>query len=309
MKGTQNKVFRTGGRVGAYELVRRLTQEDGVQTWEGFGPLLRGGKGPVLVSVSAPDSSLVTLGRRLQGLDHDNLVRVLSVGTVGGAGVVVRERPKAWTARRVWEELVSRGRGMAPRAVVEFGVGAARGLDAALERGLAHGLLGPDDVLVGWDGAVKVSGFATPDPDHNRLDHAALARMLADLLQGAQTDGRPGARLAGLSELIDGVLAQPSSGVRRFGPLVDALEGLLLRAPPAGSLRDEIDRLRRRRKTPRTSSADRFAGVPEPPSSKTQDWTGIPEPPSSRTQDWTGIPEPPSSRTVDWTHSPGDDEG
>jgi tetratricopeptide (TPR) repeat protein len=100
-------------------------------------------------------------------LHHPNVVVVHDVGTYKDRVFVAMEFVDGWTLRG-WLRRESR----APRAILETYEAAGRGLEAAHAAGFVHRDFKPDNVLVGRDGAVRVTDFGlaragnlTPDPD------------------------------------------------------------------------------------------------------------------------------------------------
>jgi tetratricopeptide (TPR) repeat protein len=103
-------------------------------------------------------------------LHHPNVVVVHDVGTWRDRVFVAMEFVDGWTLRS-WP----RKEAPSPKAILEAYVAAGRGLEAAHAAGFVHRDFKPDNVLVGRDGAVRVTDFGlaragnlTPDPDLDR---------------------------------------------------------------------------------------------------------------------------------------------
>ncbi len=93
--------------------------------------------------------------RAMARLDHPNVVRVLEVGEHEGRTFLAMEYVEGTTLAHWLRAEVSR----AWREIVRVFLAAGEGLAAAHEAGMAHCDFKPDNVLIGTNGAIKVSDF------------------------------------------------------------------------------------------------------------------------------------------------------
>lgn len=150
-------------------------------------------------------------------LDHPNVLRVEEWGEYEGVPYVVT----ADAPSRRLSDLRAVGHRLDPRLVLRVLRDLAAALDYAHLAGVVHGAVEPGRVLLGADGAVRLTDFgltllagATPETDVQAL--AAIGR---DLL--------PGARVAAVLD--------PQRRWESCGALVDALEVALGARPPAAT--------------------------------------------------------------------------
>ncbi|MCA9714055.1 MAG: serine/threonine protein kinase, partial [Myxococcales bacterium] len=150
-------------RIGRYELVRRLGAGG-----MGVVYLVRDPDLDRLVALKvlhpnlARDPGSDAIERRMRRearamarLDHPNVVRVLEVGEHEGRTYLVMEYVAGTTLARWLHTPAARDW----RAVVEVFLAAGEGLKAAHAANLAHCDFKPDNVLLGDNGAIKVSDF------------------------------------------------------------------------------------------------------------------------------------------------------
>lgn len=129
----------------------------------------------------------------LAGFHHPNVAAVHAVERHGDTGFVVTELVDAPSLRQV---LAVRGR-LSPAQAARAAAGICAALASAHARGIVHGHLSLDNVLMTGDGWVKVTDFRlaeaarpfarAPDP---AIDLRALGRCLAAMLTGEEPAGR-----------------------------------------------------------------------------------------------------------------------
>jgi eukaryotic-like serine/threonine-protein kinase len=127
------------------------------------------------------------------GFQHPNVAAVHSVERHGSEGFVVTELVDAPSLREV---LAVRGR-LFPARAARAATGVCSALANAHARGIVHGHLTPDNILMTGDGWVKVTDFrlaeaARPFPRaaDPAIDLRALGRCLATMLTGQEPAGR-----------------------------------------------------------------------------------------------------------------------
>jgi eukaryotic-like serine/threonine-protein kinase len=139
---------------------------------------------------------LVRLEREVSataGFHHPNVAAVHAVERNGSQGFVVTELVDAPSLREV---LAVRGR-LSPARAARAAAGVCSALASAHARGIVHGHLTPDNIMMTGDGWVKVTDFRlaeaarpfprAPDP---AIDLRALGRCLATMLTGQEPAGR-----------------------------------------------------------------------------------------------------------------------
>ncbi|MCA9711238.1 MAG: serine/threonine protein kinase, partial [Myxococcales bacterium] len=168
------ELLAPGARVGRYHLLRRLAIggmaelhlacAEGVAGFQKVVVLKR-----VLPHLAA-DADFVQLflneARLAANLDHPNLVQVMDIGEAEGEYFYVMEYVHGRNARELLAEAANRG-GLPLPVALTVVVAAASGLHHAHERcdldgrplGLVHRDVSPSNVLVSYDGAVKVTDF------------------------------------------------------------------------------------------------------------------------------------------------------
>ncbi len=131
----------------------------------------------------------------LAGFSHPNVAAVHGVERHGGSGFVVTELVDAPSLREV---LAVRGP-LRPARAARAAAGMCAALASAHDRGIVHGHLTPDNVLMAGDGHVKLTDFriaeaarpfaTAPNP---AADLRALSHCLAAMLTGQEpADGDP----------------------------------------------------------------------------------------------------------------------
>ncbi|WP_375757244.1 serine/threonine protein kinase [Corallococcus exercitus] len=234
-------------RFGRFELLERVWVSGMTLLHRALDTEAPAGSGPVVLKRLLPPLSkdpeiaekfldLVSLSACVQ---HDNVVRILDFGEVEGQPFLVREWVEGRDLGQV--QALSRKRGMqwlsAPMAV-SIAIDICHGLHPAHTHvGLLHGSLMPSNVLVGYDGAVKVYEFG-----FNRwmLSQDAWSRagvlwgklryFAPEQLLGEAVDARADIYVLGvlLYELLCGAL--PVRGDSEVQLYTEVLEGRLIPA-------------------------------------------------------------------------------
>ncbi len=182
---------RLGAQIGRYTATRVLGQGGMGVVYAAHDPVLDREVALKVLRRGAPASEwLRHEALALARLAHPNVVAVHEVGDHDGQLYLAMERIEGPTLRQ-WLE--------APRSVTErlrVILDAARGLEAAHQRGLVHRDFKPDNILVGADGRARVVDFAgaprVADPDRGAsgpereplVDVAASSPGAAPLIAG-----------------------------------------------------------------------------------------------------------------------------
>ena len=168
------ELLAPGAQVGRYHLLRRLAIggmaelhlacAEGVAGFQKVVVLKR-----VLPHLAA-DRSFVDLflneARIAANLDHPNLVQVMDIGEADGEYFYVMEYVHGRNARELLGEAANRG-GMPLAVALAVVIASASGLHHAHERtdlegralGLVHRDVSPSNVLISYDGAIKITDF------------------------------------------------------------------------------------------------------------------------------------------------------
>ncbi|MEO8552019.1 MAG: serine/threonine-protein kinase, partial [Kofleriaceae bacterium] len=187
-----------------------------------------------LVRSGGSERRLLREAQAMARLAHPSVIRVYDVGTVADKVFLAMELV-AGTTLATWFE---GDRGW--RAVTAVMRDVGRGLAAAHERGLVHGDVKPENVLIADDGRVVVTDFGlarsgTPEPAGELGPEPALDRTATRGLAGTPAYMAP-------EQLVDGATATPASD--QFSYCVTLFEGLYGRRPFAGNdLRELRDAL------------------------------------------------------------------
>lgn len=223
---------------------------------DGTAVLWRGEDGPDGRQVAIKELPLPTpepaVVERLQrearvAVDHPSVVPVHDVVADNGTAFIVMDLVEA----RTLEELASAGP-LPPRFVAEIGGKVLGALAAAHTAGIVHGDVRPANILVGPDGAVKLTGFGIAkalDPvgtpaflapetiaGHEGTPHSDLWSLGVTLLSASE--GGNFFQRANVAATLYAVVNEQPSFDRTYGPLADVLRGLLAKAPQARLLPD-----------------------------------------------------------------------
>ncbi len=168
------ELLAPGARIGRYHLLRRLAMGGMAELHLACAEGLAGFQKVVVLKRVLPhlaaDPSFVELftneARLAANLDHPNLVQVMDIGEADGDYFYVMEYVHGRNARQLLAAAAHRG-GMPLSVALQVAVSAAAGLHHAHERtdlegrplGLVHRDVSPANVLISYDGAVKVTDF------------------------------------------------------------------------------------------------------------------------------------------------------
>lgn len=172
-----------------------MAEADGWTLWRGFDLVLRRPVAVLVVGVDNPHRAATAAAAvRAGSIRHADAVHVYDVGdTEDGSLQVIRE----WVDAPTLTDRLAAG-ALDPTEACQIGAGVGRILDEAHRVGLAHGRLGPGDVLVSEDGRVRVIGVAIAaalagDPvDADDARRAIDARGAAAVTYAAVTGRWPG---------------------------------------------------------------------------------------------------------------------
>ncbi|MGK4594808.1 serine/threonine-protein kinase [Amycolatopsis sp. w19] len=183
----------------------------------------------------------------LVAVDHPSVVPVRDVVVADGSAFIVMDPVEG----RTLEDLTSEG-ALPPRFVADIGRKVLGALAAAHTAGVVHGDVRPANILVGPDGAVKLTGFGIAkalDPvgtpaflapetiaGHEGTPHSDLWSLGVTLLSASE--GGNFFQRANVAATLYAVVNEQPAIDRTPGPLADVLRGLLAKAPQARMLPD-----------------------------------------------------------------------
>ncbi|MFN0245806.1 MAG: protein kinase domain-containing protein [Kofleriaceae bacterium] len=173
-------------RIGRLVIGERLGAGAMSVVYKAFDPELRRTVAVKLLQTSVDESRLVTEGRVLAKLRHDNVVAVHDVGTWEGRVFITMEHVPGGTLR-TWLDAHPREW----REVAKVLVQAARGIAAAHRAGVVHRDVKPDNILVGDDGEVRVADFGLArESDVDDGPAGTPAYVAPEVRDGAAGDAR-----------------------------------------------------------------------------------------------------------------------
>jgi len=193
---------------GRYDLRHRLSQSRDLEHWSANDSTLSREVALTIVGAEHPNrAGVLDAARRAAGVEDARLVRILDVGTQNNNSFIVEE---AMNGSESLATLLLKGPLPAEEARRVAGE-AAKGLEAAGQRGLHHLRLTPNNVLIAPDGAIRISGVAIAaaidGPDEQEPDAATASRRdavsLVAILYAALTTRWP------LDEVVSGVEPAP----------------------------------------------------------------------------------------------------
>ncbi|MFI5560027.1 serine/threonine-protein kinase [Amycolatopsis japonica] len=184
----------------------------------------------------------------LVAVDHPSVVPVRDVVVADGSAFIVMDPVEG----RTLEDLASAGP-LPPRFVADIGGKVLGALAAAHTAGVVHGDVRPANILVGPDGAVKLTGFGIAkalDPagtpaflapetiaGYEGTPHSDLWSLGVTLLSASE--GGNFFQRANVAATLYAVVNEQPVIDRTPGPLADVLRGLLAKAPHARMLPDQ----------------------------------------------------------------------
>ncbi|UMO99719.1 serine/threonine-protein kinase [Amycolatopsis sp. EV170708-02-1] len=232
-----------------YTLLEKLADDGTAVLW-------RGEDGPDGAQFTIKELRLPThepaLAERLRrearvAVDHPSVVPVHDVVVADGTAFIVM----APVEGRTLEDLASAGP-LPPRFVADIGGKVLGALAAAHTAGVVHGDVRPANILVGPDGAVKLTGFGIAkalDPSgtpaflspetiagHEGTPHSDLWSLGVTLLSASE--GGNFFQRANVAATLYAVVNEQPPVNRTPGPLADVLRGMLEKAPQARMLPD-----------------------------------------------------------------------
>ena len=257
-------------RFGAYVLLRALGRGADDDFLLALKSDLAGGPRPCVVrralEATAPGEieSAVDAVRLMTGLHHPNLVEVLDAGVIGGRRFVATTLVEGKDLRAIWNRCAEQNR----RVPVDFALHVAREVASglaythgAMGARLVHGQVSPVNILVGYDGQVRLTdlnparaareatgpgmligslGYLAPEQARGeaidaRADIYALAVVLWEMLTGRQLLGSSHRSTASTIAAARNPHIRPPSELARGLPEgVDAVVGGALVVEPSG---------------------------------------------------------------------------
>jgi len=270
MAATGGGFLVPGTRVDKYEVVHRiafggmaeiyLARVVGIQGFEKYVVLKR------ILPQYASNAEFVRMflqeARVAASLDHANIAHVYDIGEIGGNYFFTMEYLHGEDLRLIMREMHLRECRLPLEHALEIVIGAASGLHFAHDKrggdgrslGIVHRDVSPANVVVTYDGGVKVVDFGiakmTADPEFSRGESlkGKLAYMSPEQLQSQPVDRRSDVFALGIllyeittherlfrganeietmRVVLAGVVPPPSERVPGYPP---ALEGIVLRA-------------------------------------------------------------------------------
>jgi serine/threonine protein kinase len=188
---------------------------------------------------------------RISGsLNHHNIVQVFDIDQVDGSPFFAMEYVHGEDARRLLAKVVSKGKRVPIEIVVAIGAAASAGLHHAHEQhgpdrqplDLVHRDVSPSNILIGYDGSVKLVdfGLAKPALSSSRTRSGALGKapyMSPELCMGKPVDRRSDVFALGivLYELV--TARRLFKGDNDYHTMSMIVEGTV---PPPSTLRPEL---------------------------------------------------------------------
>lgn len=259
-----------GERFGNYEVLRKLAtggmaevylaKQTGLGGFERLVCIKR-----ILAHLGEQDDFVKMFqdeARIAANLVHPNIAQIYDIGEIDGAYYIAMEYVRGEDMRHVYNQEVARGKPMPPEAAAHVVMGAAAGLDYAHRQasldgrplGIVHRDISPQNILVTYDGHVKIVDFgvakaagkmaetragvlkgkysymspeqASGDPVDSRTDIFALGICLYEVTTGVRLFKRD-TELETLHAVIEAKVTPPAEII----PGYDAhLQAIVLRA-------------------------------------------------------------------------------
>ncbi len=197
--------------LGRYEILQRLAHGNIADVFLARASGLEGFARHVVIKQIRPehavDTRFVTAfldeARIGASLHHHNIVQVFDIAEAGDGYFFAMEYVHGEDARRLLAKVCARGGAVPVELVVALGAAAAAGLHHAHEHrgadrqplGLVHRDVSPSNILIGYDGSVKLVdfGLAKPALRSATTRTGALCKapyMSPELCMGKQVDRR-----------------------------------------------------------------------------------------------------------------------
>ena len=227
---------------GRYRLVDLLSESGGGRFWRAHDRVLERHVALHVISADDPRADgLLAAARRSATVLDPRLLRVLDAERVDGLCYVVNE----WGSGVSLDIMLANDGPLAPRRAAWLVAEVAASIAVAHARGVSHGRLVPENVLVDRGGAVRVIGFAVDAALHGLAEGRCQPPTSATspaCCYAALTGRWPGASASAVPEApqAHGRLLRPRqvrAGVPR--PLDDLCDGVL--GPLASRHRDGRD--------------------------------------------------------------------
>jgi tRNA A-37 threonylcarbamoyl transferase component Bud32 len=167
-------------QLGRYEILQRLARGNIADVLLARASGLEGFARHVVIKQIRPEHAIDTRfvdaflaeARIGASLNHQNIVQVFDIDQVGGSPFFAMEYVHGEDARRLLQKVVSKGKLVPIEIVVAIGAAAAAGLHHAHEQNgpdrqplnLVHRDVSPSNILIGYDGSVKLVDFGLAKP-------------------------------------------------------------------------------------------------------------------------------------------------
>ena len=248
-------------QLGRYEILQRLARGNIADVLLARASGLEGFARHVVIKQIRPEHAVDTRfvdaflaeARIGASLNHQNIVQVFDIDQVGGSPFFAMEYVHGEDARRLLQKVVSKGKLVPIEIVVAIGAAAAAGLHHAHEQNgpdrqplnLVHRDVSPSNILIGYDGSVKLVDFGLAKPAllaGSKTRTGALCKapyMSPELCMGKNVDRRSDVFALGT------VLYELSTARRLFKGDTDYHTMSMIvesAVPPPSTLRPELPR-------------------------------------------------------------------
>jgi serine/threonine-protein kinase len=209
--------------LGAYQLIERIGTGGMAEVFLGLRRGARGGERPVALKRILPHlagrpevvARFVDEARIAAQLDHPHIVRVYDFGVDGGTHYIAMEHVAGQELGGLIRRSVELGRPLALDEAAWLVWAACEALDHAHERGILHRDVTPSNLLVSYDGVVKLTDFGIARPARAPTGGSGFIEGKVAYMSPEQASGQPLDRRADVYSL--GVCAwELITGRRRF---------------------------------------------------------------------------------------------